>query len=159
MSPIKSSRLKARESAQRYSHRRSAAELVRQRWEKGGLKCEGCGLVVDVIECAHLFGRGRTVISEPWASDPTLCAALCCARSWGDRIGCHESLDRGLAPNFAAVLRQTAVVNFATRHDIPPGSWYITAINGDPADALRAIERVLISRRDEGAERLLGESR
>jgi hypothetical protein len=52
-------------------------------------------------------------------------AALCCARTWGDRVGCHERHDRSLDPALSARLQWGAAFHFMTTHhvldDLQPG--------------------------------------
>jgi hypothetical protein len=132
---LTSNRLKARESAQRYHYRRQSAELVRRRWERSGELCDGCGRVAEVVEVAHLFSRAGHIISDAMASDPDLCAALCCARTWGDAIGCHESIDRNLNPTLLLALRMNAIDRYARTH----GLTYDLA--GDPLGIVRGWER------------------
>jgi hypothetical protein len=43
-------REKQRASASKYRYRQQAGEIVRRRWEANGNRCEGCGLVVSVVE-------------------------------------------------------------------------------------------------------------
>lgn len=83
----------------------------------GHIRCEGCGAVIDQWDMGHVFGKGsrRAGLPEAWASQPELCAALCCARTWGDRIGDHEKLDRHLDAELEARLGWRAVDRLAER--------------------------------------------
>jgi hypothetical protein len=134
--------LKQRESAKKYAQRRSTAELVRRRAAFGGkYKCEGCGWVVDVIEVAHLFGKGgrRAGVPEKWASTPELCAALCCGRSYSvTAIGCHEAIDRHLAPDLLAQLQWNAVTELGHRLRLNLAA---SAEGTTPLDAIRDLIR------------------
>jgi len=132
MSPIKSNRLKQRETAQRQQGRTRGRALVQARFERGGGVCEGCGMVIDVWERAHLFGKATSAKVDPlWAEEPELSAALCCAQTWGDQIGCHERIDRGLNAPLRWELRSRAVSRLAARLGcrIPPDL--------DPSEAIR----------------------
>ena len=116
MTTITSQRLKQRESASKWNYRVTARQKVIQRWEASGNRCEGCGLVVDIIEVAHLFSRGGHIIPDKYASTPELMAALCCAKTWGNRIGCHETIDRNVDIELRDRLRWMAVWRFAAKH-------------------------------------------
>lgn len=137
-----SQRSKQQEAARRYAYRRSSAELVRRRWEQSGNRCEGCGRRVEVIEVAHLFSRKGHIIPDSLASRPELEAALCCARSWGDRTGCHETIDRNQDPALRDRLRATAVARLcaAERVGLPAST------ASDPLGAVREVARTLESR-------------
>lgn len=128
-------RSKQRESAKRWKVRQQGAALVRRRWERNRNRCEGCGTVVDLVEVAHLAGKGRSAkVSEAWASSEHLMAALCCARSYGlTRLGCHEFVDRGLDWDLRETLQWQAVARLeSSRPDLivprQQGDWPLDVV-------------------------------
>jgi hypothetical protein len=118
-------------------YRRRCAAEVRARWAANGNLCEGCQRQVHLVEVAHLMGRGIRAngIGELWASAPALCAALCCARTWGDRVGCHESFDRYLDPAVRSGLLWAAAGRLAEQLHLPRPEF------DDPADAILSLIR------------------
>lgn len=93
-------------------HRDRSRVAVFLRVRAAGGRCEAEDCSSTATDLAHLFGR-RHIIEEPWASSPECCLGLC--------RGCHNSVDRGLAPDLLERLRWQAVVRLcgATRQPIP----------------------------------------
>lgn len=139
MTLLRSAALRQRDSAQKFRYRQEGKELVRRRWEAGGRKCEGCGEIVDVVEVAHLASRAGHIIPDRIASRSELMAALCCARSYGDRAGCHESIDQGRDADLLERLRWLAVARLCLATSLPiPGT-----AEHDALGAIRSLGRVL----------------
>jgi hypothetical protein len=136
---LRSAALKQRESAQRFNYRQQGKELVRRRWEAGGRKCEGCGEVVDIVEVAHLASRAGHIIPDRIASRAELMAALCCVASYGDRAGCHESIDGNRDPDLLERLRWQAVARLCAATSLPISS----TVDHDALGALRSLAHVL----------------
>src|SRR5207302_3629370 len=108
-------------------------------------RCAGCGMRVEVVDCAHVFGKGSRKAGIPeWAASlPELCAPLCTYASWdGERLGCHQLLDRGLRPGLQLQLRWQAVERFAAwlGPDVAIASPY--APDDDPLSAMRMLIRL-----------------
>ncbi len=101
---------------------------------RAGFKCEACGSNLRPLEWAHLAGRGN-IISEPWASLPELTTALCSGKYI---LGCHEKIDRALAPELLTQLRQLAIVRLMREYQ------ELRALNwDDPLDGIREAIRQL----------------
>jgi hypothetical protein len=112
-------------------HDRSKLAVMRRE----GFSCAGCRSNMHPLEWAHLAGRGN-IISEPFASLPELTAGLCVS-SYG-RVGCHDSIDRGLNPDLLNQLRQRAIVLLMVRFKELPMLRY-----DDPLDGIRDAVRQL----------------
>lgn len=123
-----------------YYHRKRCRELVIRRaggdvYENGS--CEAChepGSRWQPLAWCHLFGRGRTVLSEPLASLPcfTMLACTPCHDRLDDRDGRHDA-------EFRERLRREAIARAR-------GCFKISAreIAGlDEVGAARLIERIL----------------
>ncbi len=93
------------------------------------------------LEWAHLVGRGN-IISEPWCSTPELTTGLCSGK-WGD-LGCHEKIDRALAPELLRELRWRACQRLWEAHggDYLEGARFVITYP-DPLDAIREVVRHL----------------
>ena len=140
---LTSSAAKRRASAQRFSERSRNKEVVRRRWENElHNKCEGCGMGCDTVEIHHLFSSAGHVIADSLASRPELMVALCSAKTWGYRNGCHENLHQGLAEDMKDELRWVALTRLCQAEKIP-----ISVLRGrDPGGAARACEEWMAER-------------
>lgn len=136
MALLTSEREKARQAARRKSHRRHGQAAVRRRWQQANNRCEGCGLVVPRVQVAHLFSSAGHIISDDWASRGELMAPLCCAETWGNRIGCHELVDRNLDPDLRDTLRWLAIIRLCEAEGV-------VMHFGEDAEPLGAIRRLV----------------
>jgi hypothetical protein len=101
---------------------------------RAGFKCESCMSNLRPLDWAHLAGRGN-IISEPWCSLPELTAALCSGKY---APGCHERVDRNLAPELLRDLRQMALIRLMQSY---PCLSYLNF--GEPLDGIREAIRHL----------------
>jgi hypothetical protein len=115
----------------RLHHERSRREV----FSRCQGRCENAECPQDATDWSHLFGRGRTIISEPWASSASLTAGLC--------RGCHQSIDRELNPDLRDRLRLLGLVRLCAEEAVP-----LSLLNGedDPVDLCRDVERWLVAR-------------
>ena len=116
MSPVKSSRLKAREAAALQDERSRGRALVEQRFDRGRCICEGCGRTADFWQRAHLFGKGRTAKVDPVVAEwPELSAALCSEFDDGVKGGCHHLIDAYVDVEMRRRLEWQAVARLSKR--------------------------------------------
>ena len=139
---IRSDRAKAKASAAKYRYRLQGWQDVKRRFLANGSRCEGCGEVVDVVEVAHLVSRAGHIVDDHYASRGELMAALCSSRSWGDRVGCHESVDGGDAADLLDRLRWQGLVRLCVSESIPIPS----VAEYDALGAIREVCRVMEAR-------------
>ena len=82
-------------------------------------KCENpvCSVTVK-LELAHLFGRGATGarMSEPWATCPELCLALCGSNPRTGHLGCHQKNDQYLDNSLRCVLADICTHRFVAAY-------------------------------------------
>jgi len=105
---------------------RADSRIVVMRRANG--RCEGCGNVPQEwggLQFAHLFGR-RHIVSEPMASDPDFCAALC--------HGCHTMIDGNRHPTLLLALRMNGIHRYAAAHGLTYNE------HGDPLGIVREWE-------------------
>jgi hypothetical protein len=99
-------------------------------------------MAADTVEVHHLFASRGTVIAGWLADRPELMVALCSAKTWGYRNGCHENLHQGLAEDMKDELRWVALVRLCAAEKIP-----VSLLQGhDPAGAARACEEWMAER-------------
>jgi hypothetical protein len=106
---------------------------------RAAFACEGCGSRNRPLEWAHLAGRNSKGVGEPWASSAELTVGLCTS-AYGV-TGCHQKIDRALAPQLLKDLRTAALVRLCSAYSL--GLAAIVGEHTEPLDAIREAVRGL----------------
>jgi hypothetical protein len=99
-----------RQSERAKSREQQLRRVKTQLLARASGRCEGCGSRDYRLDGAHLVGRGNKGIGQPWCDLPELMAVLCHSDPRDGHVGCHERIDRALAPELLRHLRWDALV-------------------------------------------------